>query len=146
MVQQLPSLAEGAALDSTSCAVGWVNFKPPGEYDSVFTALVNLGESYWFRLPQGLVGRIYASNNTANRTVTYTEVVTGEDGSQLLGSPLFAIRVFTRSAWDSRGETSGYEQLEISGDLVYGIQTFTRDEEYLRLIAQVKAWFCVMDE
>lgn len=146
VVQQLPSLAEGAALDSTSYAVGWVNFQPPGEYDSVFTALVNLGESYWFRLPQGLVGRISASNNTANRTVTYTEVVTGEDGSQLLGSPLFAIRVFTRSAWDSRGETSGYEQLEISGDLVYGIQTFTQDEEYLRLIAQVKAWFCVMDE
>ena len=112
----------------------------------MFTALVNLGEGYWFRLPQGLVGRISASNNTANRTVTYTEVVTGEDGSQLLGSPLFAIRVFTRSAWDSRGETSGYEQLEISGDLVYGIQTFTQDEEYLRLIAQVKAWFCVMDE
>ena len=52
----------------------------------------------------------------------------------------------SRSAWDSRGETSGYEQLEISGDLVYGIQTFTQDEEYLRLIAQVKAWFCVMDE
>ena len=105
-----------------------------------------IGRPGRFRLPQGLVGRISASNNTANRTVTYTEVVTGEDGSQLLGSPLFAIRVFTRSTWDSRGKTSGYEQLEISGDLVYGIQTFTQDEEYLRLIAQVKAWFCVMDE
>ena len=49
------------------------------------------------------MGKISASNDSARRTVTYTEVVTSEDGVQLLGSPLFAIRVFTQSAWGQPG-------------------------------------------
>ena len=121
----------------------WVNADTSGNYETALTALMNLGENYWFRLPASLVGKISASNNTAARSVTYTEVVTGEDGSQLLGSPLFTIRVFTRSAWDSRGETSGYEQLAAQGDLVFGIQTLTQDAEHLRAIAQIRSQFHV---
>lgn len=78
--------------------------------------------------------------------MTYTEVVTGEDGSQLLGSPLFSVRVFTRSAWSSRGETSGYELLAAQGDLVYGMQTLTQDQTYLRAIARIKRQFRVILE
>ena len=142
----LPGLPEGVSLDSTSYQVEWVSFQPPGASKTALTALMNLGENYWFRLPQGLLGKLSASNNTSTRTVTYTEVVTAEDSSQLLGSPLFAIRVFTRSAWDSRGTTSGYELLAQQGDLVYGIQTFTQDAAYLRAVAQVKRYFTVIQE
>ena len=143
VASQLPAIPEDVSLDSTSFLVEWVNADTSGNYETALTALMNLGENYWFRLPASLVGKISASNNTAARSVTYTEVVTGEDGSQLLGSPLFTIRVFTRSAWDSRGETSGYEQLAAQGDLVFGIQTLTQDAEHLRAIAQIRSQFHV---
>ena len=143
VASQLPAIPEDVSLDSTGFLVEWVNADTSGNYETALTALMNLGENYWFRLPASLVGKISASNNTAARSVTYTEVVTGEDGSQLLGSPLFTIRVFTRSAWDSRGETSGYEQLAAQGDLVFGIQTLTQDAEHLRAIAQIRSQFHV---
>ena len=143
VASQLPAIPEDVSLDSTGFLVEWVNADTSGNYETALTALMNLGENYWFRLPTSLVGKISASNNTAARSVTYTEVVTGEDGSQLLGSPLFTIRVFTRSAWDSRGETSGYEQLAAQGDLVFGIQTLTQDAEHLRAIAQIRSQFHV---
>ena len=78
--------------------------------------------------------------------MTYTQVVSGEDGSQLLGTPLFSIRVFTRSAWDSRGETSGYQLLAQRGDLVYGIQTLTQDEAYESALAQIQETFTLIGE
>lgn len=146
VANRLPCLPESVSPDSTSYLVKWSHFKAPGDYTAVLSALVNLGEHYWFSLPEALEGKISASNNTSARTVTYTEVVTGEDGSQLLGSPLFTIRVFTQSAWDSRGETSGYEQLAVQGDQVYGIQILTQDENYLRAIAQIKRNFRVLTE
>ena len=118
VVTRLPGLPQEAVLDSTSFLVEWSHYQSPGEYEPVIATLMNLGESYWFVLPQGLQGRISASNSTDSRTVTYTEVVTGEDGAQRLGSPLFTVRVFTRSAWDSRGETAGYQQLAAAGDQV----------------------------
>lgn len=143
---RLPGLPEGVVLDSTCYLVEWSHFQSPSDYKPVLTTLMNVGENYWFTLPDSLVGQISASNNTSTRTVTYTQVVTGEDGSQLLGSPLFSIRVFTRSAWNSRGETSGYEQLAAQGDLVYGIQTLTQDEAHLRAIARIKKQFHVTVE
>lgn len=141
---RLPGLPEGVVLDSTSYVVEWSNFQAPSDYAPALTTLMNLGENYWFPLPGALEGKISTSNNTTTRTVTYTEVVNGEDGSQLLGSPLFTIRAFTLSAWASRGETSGYEQLATQGDLVYGIQTLTQDSSYLRAIAQIKRQFHVI--
>ena len=146
VASRLPCLPESVSPDSTSYLVKWSHFQAPGEYATVLSALMNLGENYWFPLPSSLVGKISASNNASARTVTYTEVVTGEDGSQLLGSPLFTVRVFTQSAWDSRGETSGYEQLAVQGDQVYGIQTLTQDEGYLRAISQIKLTFRVLSE
>ena len=143
VVTRLPGLPEEAVLDSTSTLVEWVHYQDSGGYEPVITTLMNLGENYWFTLPDGLVGRISASNSTDSRTVTYTEVVTGEDGAQRLGSPLFTIRVFTRSAWDSRGETAGYQQLDAHGDLVYGIQILTQDEQYLRYINRIQNQFHV---
>lgn len=146
VVTQLPCIPEGATLDSTSFSVEWSVFQAPGTYRNVLTTLVNLGENYWFRLPRQLVGRISTSNDTEKRTVTYTQVVSGEDGSQLLGTPLFSIRVFTRSAWDSRGETSGYQLLAQRGDLVYGIQTLTQDEAYESALAQIQETFTLIGE
>lgn len=146
MVTQLPCIPEGATLDSTSFSVEWSVFQAPGTYRNVLTTLMNLGENYWFRLPRQLVGRISTSNDTEKRTVTYTQVVSGEDGSQLLGTPLFSIRVFTRSAWDSRGKTSGYQLLAQRGDLVYGIQTLTQDEAYESALAQIQETFTLIGE
>ena len=54
--------------------------------------------------------------------------------------------MFTQSAWDSRGVTSGYEKLAVQGDLVYGIQVFTRDEAYLRAIGQIRQGFHIIAE
>lgn len=146
VVSQLPVLSQGVTLDSTSYLVQWSRFQAQGEPEAVLYALMDLGESYWLELPESLVGKISASNDSARRTVTYTEVVASEDGVQLLGSPLFAIRVFTQSAWDSRGVTSGYEKLAVQGDLVYGIQVFTRDEAYLRAIGQIRQGFHIIAE
>ncbi len=146
VVTQLPCIPEGASLDSTSYLVEWSVFRSLGEYKTVLPALMNLGENYWFRLPQQLIGKISASNDTQKRTVTYTEVVTGEDGSQLLGAPLFAIRVFTRSAWESRGETSGYLLLAQRGDLVYGMQPLTQDEAYASALEQIQESFKLAGE
>lgn len=109
--------------------------------------LINTTENYWFRVPAGLKGRITASNDSARRTVTYTSLSERqEDGSQLLGSPLFAIRAFTRSAWESRGETSGYEQLLAQGDVVYGIQVLTTDKKMLRYVDMIKQDFKLLSE
>lgn len=143
VVTRLPGLPEEAVLDSTSFLVEWAHYQSSGGYEPVATTLMNLGENYWFTLPEGLVGRISASNSTDSRTVTYTEVVTGEDGAQRLGSPLFTIRVFTRSAWDSRGETAGYKQLALHGDQAYGIQILTQDDQYLRYIYRIQNQFHV---
>ncbi len=95
-------------------------------------------------MPLRLRGRVSASNDTARRTVTYTEMVRAQDGRQLLGSPLFNIRVFTQPAWESRGEGSGYELLAAQGDSVYGIQVLTKEEGLLEAIESVKSTFCMI--
>lgn len=146
VVTQLPCIPERVSLDSTSYLVEWSVFQAPGDARTVLPALMNMGENYWFRLPGQFSGKISASNDTSKRTVTYTQVVTDEEGVQLLGSPLFAIRVFTRSAWDSRGETSGFQWLAERGDLVYGIQALTQDQGTLNAIALIRQNFHLIGE
>ncbi len=128
-VTRLPGISEDVALDSTSYMVEWKALTPQGESRLVLRALMNPRENYWFHLPYKLLGRVCATNDVERRTVTYTEVITGEDGSQLLGGKLFSIRVFTQTAWESRGEFSGYTMLAAENDSVYGIQITTKNEQ-----------------
>lgn len=140
-VTRLPGLPEDVTLDSTSYLVEWDTFRPGGRRRMALYALMNTRENYWFQVPLRLRGRVSASNDTARRTVTYTEMVRAQDGRQLLGSPLFNIRVFTQPAWESRGEGSGYELLAAQGDSVYGIQVLTKEEGLLEAIESVKSTF-----
>ena len=107
---------------------------------------MNPRENYWFRLPFRLQGRVCAVNDPKLRTVTYTEVIPGEDGGGLLGGTLFSIRVFTQSSWESRGETSGYVRLAEQNDSVYGIQILTKDEELRQYVEDIAGGFQLMAE
>lgn len=143
----LPGISDEIVPDSTSYLVEWFSFQKSNSGRLAMRTLINTTENYWFRVPAGLKGRITASNDSARRTVTYTSLSERqEDGSQLLGSPLFAIRAFTRSAWESRGETSGYEQLLAQGDVVYGIQVLTTDKKMLRYVDMIKQDFKLLSE
>lgn len=142
-VTRLPGLPEDVAPDSTSYMVEWDTFRPSqgsGRRVALY-ALMNVRENYWFQVPYRLRGRVTASNDQARRTVTYTEMVVAQDGTLLLGSPLFSIRVFTQSAWESRGEGSGYEMLCAQNDSVYGIQTLTQDGSFLLAVEEIKGSF-----
>lgn len=142
-VTRLPGLPEDVSPDTTSYMVEWDTFRPGGWSGRrvALYALMNVRENYWFQVPYRLRGRVTASNDPARRTVTYTEMVPAGGGTLLLGSPLFSIRVFTQSAWESRGEGSGYEMLASQNDSVYGIQTLTQDEKLLLTIEEVKESF-----
>ncbi len=143
----LPVLPEDAAPDSTNYLVKWFVFRTDSDGSLTARTLVNSAESYWFRLPYQLEGRITASNDALRRTATYTEVTESpETGEKLLGSPLFAIRAFTRSSWESRGETGGYEYLQSQGDTVYGMQILTKDDALLRYIEQIRDGFQLLGE
>ncbi len=143
----LPGLSEDVVPDSTSYLVKWNAFQEKNYGRPVMSSLMNLTENYWFRLPSGLEGRITASNDPDRRTVTYTEVTEpGEDGLQFLGSPLFSIRAFTQSAWESRGQSGGYELLASQADTVYGIQIFTQSEQMLNYIRRIRQNFKLITE
>ena len=60
VASQLPAIPEDVSLDSTGFLVEWVNADTSGNYETALTALMNLGENYWFRLPASLVGKISA--------------------------------------------------------------------------------------
>lgn len=143
-----PELPVETVPDATSYQVNWRRFQPGSQqHRTVLRTMMNPTENYWFRLPLSLAGKIASTNDTTRRTVTYMEIIQSEeDGSYLLGQPLFAIRVFTRSAWESRGASSGYEQLAAQSDSVYGIQVFTRDSVMLQSIAQIKENFKLLSE
>ncbi|RKJ41681.1 hypothetical protein D7X94_02380 [Acutalibacter sp. 1XD8-33] len=141
VVSLLPNLFEDTAPDSTGYMVEWKALNPSGENRVVLRALMNSRENYWFRLPYVLQGRICAANDLERRTVTYTEVITGEDGISLLGGTLFSIRVFTQSSWESRGETSGYTMLAAQNDSVYGIQIRSKDEKYRQILEEISRSF-----
>ncbi len=145
-VTRLPGLPEDVSPDTTSYMVEWDTFRPRNGRKMSLYALMNVRENYWFQVPYRLRGRVSASNDAARRTVTYTEMVTAEDMSLLLGSPLFSIRVFTQSAWESRGEGSGYTMLAEQGDSVYGIQVLTQDEKLLLTIEEIKNSFQMITE
>ena len=49
-------------------------------------------------------------------------------------------------SWVRSGPGRGYEKLAVQGDLVYGIQVFTRDEAYLRAIGQIRQGFHIIAE
>ncbi len=147
-VTRLPGLSEDISPDTTSYMVEWDVLRPGrgSGRRAVLYALMNVRENYWFTLPYRLRGRVTASNDTARRTVTYTEMVPAQDGALLLGQPLFSIRVFTQSGWESRGESSGYERLCAQNDSVYGIQALTQDEKLLASIAELKGTFKMITE
>ena len=144
VVTRLPGLPEDTPLDSTSYQVEWDIFEEGGGRRMVLFALMNLRENYWFTIPFSLQGTISASNDPARRTVTYTQVVQGQDGASLLGKSLFTLRVFTQSAWESRGEGSGYELLAVQNDSVYGIQQLTKDDSLQRPIRWARETFRLM--
>lgn len=145
-VTRLPGLPEDVVLDSTSYLVEWDTFRPGGRRRMALYALMNVRENYWFQVPLRLRGRISASNDPSRRTVTYTEMVRNQDGSQLLGPALFTIRVFSQTAWESRGEGSGYEMLASQNDSVYGIQVLTKDEDLLGAIGSIKRTFQMISD
>lgn len=143
---QLPGLSEDMVLDSTSYMVEWRSQTPGNSSRVVLRALMNVRENYWFRLPYSLQGRLCAVNDVERRTVTYTEVKSTEEEGLLLGGTLFSIRAFTRSAWESRGETSGYTMLIEQNDSVYGIQVNSRDEQVERAAKDIMKSFSLLDE
>lgn len=146
-VSLLPGISSDVTPDSTSYLVEWRTLDKNGDFRAVLYAMMNPRENYWFQVPMWLRQQLSASNNTSTRTVTYTQVVDQEGGDQpLLGSPLFSIRVFTRSAWESRGQSSGYQQLAAQGDLVYGIQSLTQDDSGQRVIDEVRENFRLLSE
>ena len=146
-VSLLPGISSDVTPDSTSYLVEWRTLDKNGDFRAVLYAMMNPRENYWFQVPMWLRQQLSASNNTSTRTVTYAPVVDQEEGDQpLLGSPLFSIRVFTRSAWESRGQSSGYQQLAAQGDLVYGIQSLTQDDSGQRVMEEVRENFRLLSE
>lgn len=145
-VTPLPGLPEDIAPDSTSFLVEWRAMTPDMDSRVILRALMNPRENYWFRLPFSLQGRICAINDPERRTVTYTLVTTDEQGRQLLSGNLFSIRVFTRTGWESRGESSGYTWLAAQGDGVYGIQIYTDNEYYAGLIEKAAMSFQLLSD
>ena len=147
-VSLLPGLPEETLPDVTCYQVDWCRFQPDTLCRTMVRTMMNPTENYWFRVPQALAGKITSSNDPARRMVIYTEVVetSDEEDGYRLNETLFAIRVFTRSAWESRGSTSGYEQLAVQNDSVYGIQVFTNNTSMLRYISQIKRDFKLLSE
>lgn len=145
VVTLLPGLSETDTLDSTGFMVEWRRWQRSGITLLKQRTLLNVSENYCFTLPYQLEGKLTARNDTTRRTVTYAEV-SDESGEQLLGSTLFSIRAFTRSAWESRGEGGGYQLLAAQNDVVYGIQVRTFDEELLVCIEEMKKSFRLLSE
>ena len=147
-VSLLPGLPEEASPDVTCYQVDWCRFQPDSLSRVVLRTMMNPTENSWFRLPFSLTGKITTYNDSSRHVVTYTEIIESDSqkGSYLLGESLFTIRVFTRSAWESRGPTSGYEQLAVQNDSVYGIQVFTQSRPLLRSISQIKQDFKLLSE
>lgn len=146
VAMQLPGVSEDAVLDSTSYMVEWKSQTVGNSSRVVLRALMNMRENYWFRLPYTLQGRICAIHDTERRTVTYTEVKSDQEEVPLLGGTLFSIRVFNQSAWESRGESSGYVMLAQQNDSIYGIQINTRDKQFRRAAEDIMKSFSLLEE
>lgn len=135
----LPAIKDTANLDSTSFLVQWQNLNIKSiEYTLIDTTLVNTAENYIFSVPDELIGNITAINNPQTKTVTYYTTAK-QDGSDeaLLNSALFTIRVFTKSSWEQRGLTSGYEILMEKDDTIYGISYQKNDTQYKVALRQI---------
>lgn len=144
----LPALPSGIKYDSTSFLVNWSIFNEISDYKIVLPALMNLQENYWFELPRILLGKVTAINDTSLRAVTYSEVITSkeEDVDDLIGSPLFTIRVFSKSAWEERGESRGYTKIAENNDTIYGILIQTNSEFFLRHITRIVDSFQIVTD
>ena len=147
-VSLLPGLPAETMPDATRYRVNWCRFQPESLSRVVLRTMMNPTENYWFRLPFSLNGKITAYNDSSRRTVTYTELIENPDGEEgyLLGETLFSIRVFTRSAWESRGPTSGFELLAVQNDSVYGLQVLTKNASLQRAVSQIKQDFKLLSE
>lgn len=138
----LPTITDSATTDSTSYLVSWLRYGENGNSRTSVYTLVNSTEGYYFRLPISLLNKITTVNGLNMRAVTYYLAEYPEESEEpLIGSPLFAIRVFSQSAWEQRGEPGGYEIMQVQGDLVYAIFTTTTDENYIKLIDEIKQNF-----
>ncbi len=147
IVTQLPALAGAITPDSTSYQVQWSVFSDEDAPRTAAWTLMNLTENYYFSLPYSLRGKVTASNDAFNRIVTYTALSPGEEGEEpLLDTPLFQIRVFTRSAWQNWGEMRGYEQLAVQNDLIYAMQVLTTENKYSASLSSVKKSFRLISE
>lgn len=146
-VSTLPGISEDVVPDVTSFLIEWGVYQQENGRRPIFKCLMNPQENYWFYLPPFLNGKITASNDPGRRTVTYAQVMEPEeDGSQLLGSPMFSVRVFTRASWESLGQSGGYEQLAVQNDTVYGIQVLAQDERLLKQIEVIRNNFRLLSE
>lgn len=147
VVSQLPGLPEETVLDSTCYLVDWSMFLSEDTHRPRTTALMNLVENYWFRVPSQLIGAISTQNDSENRTVTYYRAFQSNgNGSWMQGMPLFSIRAFPRAVWDLQAESSGYELLATQSDTVYAIRVKTRDKTFLEYIRQIRESFKLLSE
>lgn len=145
-VTLLPGIASTVTPDSTSYQVEWRVYDSLRGSRPVMRALMNTSENYCFVIPVSLRERLSASNDSERRMVVYTQVVVGNDGEALLGSPLFAIRAFPRSSWESRGRTAGYEMLLEDKDVIYGIRVYTSDSALLSSISKIRENFRLISQ
>lgn len=147
---QLPALGAAASPDSTSFLVKWVQpqLDSQEELKIMKITMMNVGENYWFQVPDWMEGKLTATNDSKLRAVTYTEVVTGEgeESEPLMGSPMFTVRVFSYSAWEQRGEPAGYEKLTEQNGYVYGILVYDNHANYSYSIDKIKQSFTIMTD
>ena len=148
VVSLLPAITDLSTVDSTSFRVDWsaLNLKDLS-YKKVKRTLMNHADGYWFVLPASIAEKTTAINDAKLKAVTYYSVIETTNAAEhaRIGSPLFTIRVFTKSAWEQRGQVGGYEVLAAKRDYVYGIDVFTTNEEALGAIARIKQSFQVED-
>ena len=144
----LPGIPDDVTPDSTSYLVEWRNFSEDGGIRTVLFALMNPRENYWFQVPSWMRDRISASNNAAQRTTTYTQVVDSLEGDdQLLGAPLFSIRVFPPAGvGEPRPEQRLPDPSPSKGTWSTASQPLTQDEEGQRIIQEVTDNFQLISE
>lgn len=148
VIQLLPALSSDIVPDSTSFQVHWVQMDRTYGYRSVCYTLMNTGENYYFEIPSWYVGSVTAINDSRLRAVTYYAVENPETeaSKSLLGSRLFTIRVFNKTAWEQRGLPGGYEMLTQQGDLIYGVVIHNTENGFGGLIDSMRARFQLLGE
>ena len=114
----LPGIADSVTPDFTSFLVAWSVYDEKDGARSVLSALMNPVENYWFELPYGLKGKFPHQTMWRNAPLPTPKLFRARMGKCRFWAPAVQYPVFTQSAWDSRGQTSGYELLALQSDLV----------------------------